>query len=319
MFQQALRMTLRDWRTGELRFLLIALVVAVAALSSVGFFVDRMRAGMTRDAHQLLGADLLIAADQPLPPTWLQQAAQAGLLQAQTQVFPSMAQAGEGDAARSVLASIKAVTAGYPLRGQLTLRAADGRDRPAEGIPQPGTVWVDPQILAQLDVKVGDTLKLGDLPVKIAALISVEPDRGSAFVNFAPRVMLGEADLAATHLVQVGSRVTYRLLIAGPAEAVQRYQQQIERQIEAEQLRGVRLESLENGRPEMRATLDRAEQFLSLVGLLSAMLAALAVAMAARRFMLRHLDACAMLRCFGLTQAQVTVLYLTEFILIGRR
>jgi putative ABC transport system permease protein len=317
MFQQALRMTLRDWRTGELRFLLIALIVAVAALSSVGFFVDRMRAGMARDAHQLLGADLLVAADQPLPPQWVQQASQQGLLQAQTQVFPSMALAGEGDAARSVLSSIKAVTPGYPLRGQLRLRAADGSDRPAEGIPQPGTVWVDPQILSQLDVKLGDTIKLGDLPLKIAAIISVEPDRGSAFVNFAPRVMLGEADLAATHLVQLGSRVTYRLLIAGPAVEVQRYQKQVERQIDAEKLRGVRLESLENGRPEMRATLDRAEQFLSLVGLLSAMLAALAVAMAARRFMLRHLDACAMLRCFGMTQAQVTRLYLTEFIVIG--
>ncbi|MDR6738034.1 putative ABC transport system permease protein [Herbaspirillum sp. 1173] len=317
MFQQALRMTLRDWRTGELRFLLIALIVAVAALSSVGFFVDRIRAGMTRDAHQLLGADLLVAADQPLSPQWLQQAATQGLQQAQTQVFPSMAQAGEGDAARSVLSSIKAVTAGYPLRGQLRLQGSDGRDRPADGIPQPGTIWVDPQILSQLDVKVGDTLRLGDLALKIAAVIAIEPDRGSAFVNFAPRVMLNEADLAATHLVQVGSRVTYRLLIAGPPEAVQRYQQQIERQIEADRLRGVRLESLENGRPEMRATLDRAEQFLSLVGLLSAMLAALAVAMVARRFMLRHLDACAMLRCFGMTQAQVTTLYLTEFILIG--
>ncbi len=206
---------------------------------------------------------------------------------------------------------------GYPLRGQLKLRAPDGGDRAAEGIPQPGTVWVDPQILSQLDLRVGDTLRLGDLPLKIAAVISVEPDRGSAFVNFAPRVMLGEADLAATHLVQVGSRVTYRLLIAGPAATVQRFQQQVEQQIAQDKLRGVRLESLENGRPEMRATLDRAEQFLSLVGLLSAMLAALAVAMAARRFMLRHLDACAMLRCFGLTQQQVTTLYLTEFILIG--
>lgn len=317
MFLQALRMTWRDWRTGELRFLLIALIVAVASLSSVGFFVDRMRAGMTRDAHQLLGADLLVAADQPLPPQWIQRAAAQGLQQAQTQVFPSMAQAGEGDAARAVLSSIKAVTPGYPLRGQLRLQTASGADRPAEGIPQPGTVWVDPQILSQLDVRVGDTLKLGDLPLKIAAVIAVEPDRGSAFVNFAPRVMLGEADLAATHLVQVGSRVTYRLLIAGPAPTVKQFQQEVERQIEADKLRGVRLESLENGRPEMRATLDRAEQFLSLVGLLSAMLAALAVAMAARRFMLRHLDACAMLRCFGLTQAQVTRLYLGEFLLVG--
>lgn len=316
MFQHALRMTRRDWRTGELRFLLIALIVAVAALSSVSFFVDRMRAGMTRDAHQLLGADLLVAADQPMPAQWQQQARDSGLQQAQTIVFPSMAQAGEGDAARSVLASIKSVTSAYPLRGQVRLQEGRG-DVAAEGIPQPGTVWVDPQILSALDVRVGDLLKLGDAELRIAGVIAVEPDRGSAFVNFAPRVMLGDGDLAATHLVQVGSRVTYRLLIAGENEAVKAFQQQVEQQIAERKMRAVRIESLENGRPEMRATLDRAEQFLSLVGLLSAMLAALAVAMAARRFMMRHLDACAMLRCFGLTQNEVTALYLIEFVLVG--
>ncbi|MBB5390790.1 MULTISPECIES: ABC transporter permease [unclassified Herbaspirillum] len=317
MFEQALRMTRRDWRTGELRFLLIALIVAVAALSSVGFFVDRMRAGMTRDAHQLLGADLLVAADQPMPAQWLQQAQERGLAQAQTVVFPSMAQAGNGEQARSVLSSIKAVTPGYPLRGQLKLHGADGADRVAAGIPQAGTVWVDPQILSALDVREGGMLRLGDKDFRIAGIISVEPDRGSAFVNFAPRVMLADSDLAATNLVQVGSRVTYRLLLAGAPEPVKAFQQEVERQIEAQKMRAVRIESLENGRPEMRATLDRAEQFLSLVGLLSAMLAALAVAMAARRFMMRHLDACAMLRCFGMTQNEVTALYLIEFVLVG--
>ncbi|WP_050466262.1 ABC transporter permease [Herbaspirillum chlorophenolicum] len=317
MFEQALRMTRRDWRTGELRFLLIALIVAVAALSSVSFFADRMRAGMTRDAHQLLGADLLVAADQPMPAQWLQQAQDRGLAQAQTVVFPSMAQAGEGEQARSVLSSIKAVTPGYPLRGQLKLQGADGGDHVAGGVPPAGTVWVDPQILSELNVRVGGTLKLGDKDFRIADVISVEPDRGSAFVNFAPRVMLADSDLAATNLVQVGSRVTYRLLLAGAPEPVKVFQQEVERQIEAQKMRAVRIESLENGRPEMRATLDRAEQFLSLVGLLSAMLAALAVAMAARRFMMRHLDACAMLRCFGMTQNEVTALYLIEFVLVG--
>jgi len=316
MFQHVLRMTRRDWRTGELRFLLVALIVAVAALSSVSFFVDRMRAGMARDAHQLIGADLLIAADQPMPAAWLQAARQAGLQQAQTVVFPSMAQVGEGDDSRSTLSSIKAVTPGYPLRGQVSLRGPQG-ERVAAGIPQPGTVWVDPQLLLALDVRVGDMLRLGDKAFRIAAEIAVEPDRGSAFVNFSPRVMLAESDLAATHLVQVGSRVTYRLLLAGAPAPLKALQQRIEQQIDAERLRAVRVESLETGRPEMRATLDRAQQFLSLVGLLSAMLAALAVAMAARRFMLRHLDACAMLRCFGMTQRQVTVMYLIEFLLVG--
>jgi putative ABC transport system permease protein len=318
MFSLSLRMTRRDWRAGELRFLLIALIVAVAALSSVGFFVDRMRAGLVRDAHQLLAADLLVAADQPLRPEWLQQAQREQLQMAQTVVFPSMAIAGEGDAARSQLSSIKAVTAAYPLRGQVKLSdAGGGPDQAATAIPQAGTVWVDPNILSGLQLRLGDMLKLGDRQFRIAAVIAVEPDRGSAFVNFAPRVMLSMDDLAATGLVQFGSRVTYRLLLAGVPARVQAYQQWLQQRIDSDNLKGVRIESLDSGRPEMRATLDRAQQFLSLVGLLSALLAAVAVAMAARRFMLRHLDACAMLRCFGMTQNQVTWMYLQEFVLVG--
>jgi putative ABC transport system permease protein len=317
MILQAFRMTRRDWRAGELRFLLVALIIAVAALSSVGFFVDRMRAGLNRDANQLLGADLVINADQPVNPAWRAEAQRRGLQLAETVVFPSMALAGEGDRAKSQLAAIKAVTADYPLRGSLKLATRSGGQRETRDIPAPGTVWVDSNILTALDVAVGTNLQLGDKTFAITEVISVEPDRGAAFVNFAPRVMLPMTDLAATGLVQAGSRVTYRLLIAGAPETVGAYRSWLQQVMEREKPRGVRVESLESGRPEMRATLDRAEQFLSLVGLLSAMLAAVAVAMAARRFMLRHIDACAMLRCLGLTQNQVTLIYLVEFLLVG--
>ena len=318
MLLQSFRMTLRDWRAGELRFLLLALVVAVASLSSVGFFIDRMRTGIERDAHQLLGADLVVSSDQPLRAEWLADAARRNLSVAQTTVFPSMALAGSGETALSQLASVKAVTPGYPLRGSLKL-VAEGATAgmPTQAVPAAGTVWVDPAVLATLHVKLGQSLKLGDKLFTIERAIAVEPDRGAAFMNFAPRVMLAAADLPATNLIQAGSRVTYRLLVAGTPAAVKAFQQMLEGAIERDKLRGLRIESLESGRPEMRTTLDRAQRFLSLVGLLSAMLAAVAIAMAARRFMVRHVDACAMLRCLGLTQAQVSVLYLFEFLLIG--
>ncbi|MBB3210875.1 putative ABC transport system permease protein [Herbaspirillum sp. Sphag1AN] len=321
MFIQSLRMTRRDWRAGELRFLLVALIVAVAALSSVGFFIDRLRAGLERDAHQLLAADLLVATDQPLLPQWLQQAQLEHLQTAQTIVFPSMAVAGQGDGVRSVLSSIKAVSSDYPLRGRLSLASdnhtQDGKPHAASGIPERGTVWVDQAILVALQLHVGDHLKLGSQQFRIAGLIANEPDRGSAFVNFAPRVMLALDDLTATGLVQFGSRLTYRLLLAGTTERIKSYQRWLQTHIDTDNLKGVRIESIDSGRPEIRATLDRAQQFLSLVGLLSSFLAAVAVALAARRFMLRHLDACAMLRCFGMTQTQVTWLYMQEFLLIG--
>ena len=309
-------MTRRDWRAGELRFLLIALIVAVSALSSVGFFVDRMRGALARDAHQMLGADLLVRADQPIEASWLTEAASRKLRVAQTTVFPSMASSGAGDAAVTQLASVKAVTPGYPLRGSVRLVQGDA-DRATRETPTPGTVWVDANLLLAHKLQPGGQLRLGERSFRVAQVISVEPDRGAAFMNFAPRVMLADADLASTGLIQNGSRVTYRLLVAGEPAQVAAFQRWSAERIEAGNLKGVRLESLESGRPEMRATLDRAEQFLALVGLLSAMLAAVAIAMAARRFMLRHLDACAMLRCLGLTQAEVMRMYLYEFIAVG--
>lgn len=318
IFLQSVRMTRRDWRAGELRFLLVALIVAVAALSSVGFFVDRMRTGLNRDANQLLGADLVIRSDQPIRAVWRSEAIRRGLALAETVVFPSMIIAGEGDRASSQLASVKAVSPGYPLRGDLKIAAPENDGGIAtRTIPAAGTVWVDSNVLTAQNLAIGDQITLGDKVFKIAHVIAVEPDRGAAFLNFAPRVMLSMPDLAATNLIQSGSRVTYRLLAAGRPAAISGFQQWLQSTIERENLRGLQIESLESGRPEMRATLDRAEQFLSLVGLLSAMLAAVAVAMAARRFMLRHVDACAMLRCLGLTQNQVTGLYLIEFLFIG--
>ncbi|HEX9172643.1 MAG TPA: FtsX-like permease family protein [Telluria sp.] len=325
MLIQSLRMTARDWRAGELRFLLVALIVAVSALSAVGFFIDRMRTGLARDAHQLLGADLLVNADQPIRPEWRAEALRRGLVLADTVTFPSMAQAGSGDDSVAQLASVKAVSKGYPLRGQLKIstdpeQAAGAIGAKTDATPAPGTVWVDANLLPTLKTGVGGSITLGDKTFTITQLIAAEPDRGAAFANFAPRVMLAMEDLAATKLVDNFARVTYRMQVAAPSvndgARVAGYEAWLRQQLAAG-ARGVRIESLENGRPEMRATLDRADQFLSLVGLLSAMLAAVAVAMAARRFMQRHLDACAMLRCLGMTQNQVGWLYLIEFALVG--
>ncbi len=318
-------MTARDWRAGQLRFLLVALIVAVAALSAAGFFIDRLRAGLNRDAHQLLGADMVAVYDNPIPAAWRDEAVRRGLRVAETLAFPSMAQAGQGEAARSVLVSLKAVSPDYPLRGRVKVntdvaQANDSIGNPAPAAPEPGTVWIDPSLATTLDVAVGGTLQLGDKQFRVTQLIAAEPDRGGGFINFAPRVFLPLSDMAATNLVQEGSRVGYRLLVAGAgasAKAAAEYGDWLRALVKKDNVRGVRIESLEEGRPEMSATLDRADRFLSLVGLLSAMLAAVAVAMAARRFMQRHLDSCAMLRCLGLTQNQVTVIYLVEFMLVG--
>jgi putative ABC transport system permease protein len=323
LLQLARTQTLRDLRAGELRLLILAVVLAVAALTAVGFFADRLNTGLTRDARQLLGGDAVIAADQPLPPAFLAEAQRLGLQTATTAAFPSMGRAPDDRGGAARLVAVKAVSDAYPLRGALQLKAAPGApEQPATQPPPRGSVWVDQGVLDALGLKVGDPLLLGDATLKIAAIVAIEPDRGAGFLAFAPRVLMHQADLAATGLIQPASRVTYRLALGAPPQRdgerrVKDYVKWAEARILAEQLRGLRVESFESGRPEMRQTLDRAHKFLNLVALLAALLSAVAVGIGARDFANRHLDDCAVLRVLGAPQRAIAGLHLLEFGSVG--
>ena len=315
-FRLSLILLRRDWRAGELRLLLIALAVAVAAISTVGFFIDRLGSALSGQATQLLGGDVVVSSDHPIAPDWIDEARRRGLGTAQTVGFPSMALAadaasgagGAGDTgapgalALSQLASVKAVSADYPLRGSLTVTpqapAANAGDELIARAPEPGTVWADRALLQALGLTQGQRLQLGDKVFRIARVILVEPDRGTSFINFAPRAMLALDDLPATKLIQPGSRVTYRLLAAGERGAVAGFEAWVKSRLRA----GQRMETLEAGRPELRMTLDRSQQFLSLVSLLSTLIAAVAIGLAARRFAERHLDGFAVLKSLGAAQ-----------------
>ena len=321
LWRLAWRQTARDFRAGELRLLLVAVMLAVAALSAVGFFADRINNGLSRDARQMLGGDAIVASDQPTPAEFIAEASRLGLATARTTVFPSMGRAADAQGGATRLVTVKAVSSSYPLRGQLRLSSGPGStEQSLAAAPEAGTVWVDPALLDALALKVGDPLLLGDASLRIARVIVIEPDRGAGFMSFAPRVMLNLADLPATGLVQPASRVTYRLAVAAPGaddSAVRQFVAWADAQAKVGTVRGLRVESLESGRPEMRQTLDRAEKFLNLVALLSALLAAVAVGIAARDFAGRHLDDCAMLRVLGLPQRSIALQYLMEFGVVG--
>lgn len=317
----AWRQVWRDFRAGELRLLVVAVMLAVAALSAVGFFADRLNASLARDARQLLGGDAVVASDNRIDAAWAERARSLGLRVAHTASFPSMARAPDEAGGETRLVAVKAVSQAYPLRGQLLLRAsADGPVQKVAAAPARGTVWVDPALLDALQLRVGDDLLLGDASFEIERTIDSEPDRGAGFSAFSPRVMLHLEDLDATGLVQPASRLTWRLAVASPdnsLERVRRFVQQTEAEIQRLGVRGMRVESLDTGRPEMRQTLDRASMFLNLVALLSALLAAVAVSIAAREFAQRHLDDCAMLRVLGLSQRTIAGAYLLEFAWVG--
>jgi putative ABC transport system permease protein len=148
---------------------------------------------------------------------------------------------------------------------------------------------------------------LGDKAFVISGILERELDRGAGFMNFAPRVMMSLDDLPATGLIGLGSRVTYRLLLAGEDQAISTYEKWATQWINSEGLRGMRIETLENAQPAMRKTLERAERFLSLVALLTAMVAAVAIALSARRYVLKQADVCAVMKCLGASQNAILV------------
>ena len=322
----AWRQALRDFRAGELRLLAVAVMLAVAALTAVGFFADRLSNGLQRDARQLLGGDAVVGSDKPAPPELAAKAAELGLRTSTSASFPSIARASDEQGGQSRLVSVKAVSPSYPLRGRLQLAdAPGGPTQTVAAAPAPGNTWVDAGLLDALGLKVGDALLLGDARLRIDKVIVIEPDRGAGFSTFSPRVMIAEADLPATGLIQPASRVGYRLAVAaregapiaqGDA-AVREFTAWAEQRIKSAPLRGVRVESLDSGRPDMQRTLGRAEKFLNLVALLAALLSAVAVGIAARDFASRHLDDCAMLRVLGQSQRRIAGAYTLEFGLVG--
>jgi len=319
------RTLLRDLRAGELRLLIVAVTLAVAALTAVGFFADRLKGGLQRDAQQLLGGDAVVRSDGITPAAFIAKAQVLGLAGISTVSFPTMGRATDADGGASKLVAFKAVPSGYPLRGTMkvatSMEGSESVGQDTRDIPAPGTVWADASLLDALGLKLGQTLLMGDLSFKLTRIIVQEPDRGAGFISFSPRAMINAADVKATGLIQPASRTSYRFAVAGEAGAVSDYvkwaEAEIKKPFEQSGVRGVRLESLESGSPEMKQMLDRAEKFLNLVALLAALLSAVAVAIVARGFAARHLDDCAMLRVLGQPQRSIALAYTFEFVLVG--
>ena len=308
----------RDLRSGELRLLVLAVTLAVAALTAVGFFADRLQGGMQRDARQLLGGDAVIVSDNPPPAAFEAKARSLGLQVVETLGFPTMARATEARGGNSKLVALKVVAPGYPLRGRLRVATQlEGAGDLTRDIPTPGQAWVEAPLLEALGLALGDELLLGDASLRVTRLIVNEPDRGAGFMNFSPRVMVHRADLAATGLVQPASRLTYRQAVAGEDAGVNAFVAWAQGEVKNRTVRGVRVESLQGGRPELGQTLERAEKFLNLIALLAALLSAVAVALSARGFAANHLDDCAMLRVLGLSQRTIASAYAFEFAAVG--
>jgi putative ABC transport system permease protein len=311
LLRLSLNLLRRDWRAGEWRVLLIALVLAVGSISTVGLFADRVRLALQQEATSLIGADLRISSTRPLPQEYREAALLRGLRVTASDAFPSMV-AGRND---NLLADIMSVELGYPLRGKIIID--DGTQHVIRNenssIPARGTLWADQRLMQRLGLQLGDEVGIGELHLRVAARVVRFVDQSVGFASFAPRVILNAADLPASGLVQEGSRIGYRLNIAGDAKQVADLRNWLKDRLGV----GEKIEDVRDARPEIRTALERAEHFLGLAALTAVVLAGVALALASRHFISRHLDSCAMMRCLGADQAQVLRIFLYQFLLLG--
>ena len=291
----AARNVWRDLKSGELSVLLLAMTVAVLSLTAVGFFTGRIAQGVRAQAAEVLAADLRLESPQPIPPGYFAEAGRLGLNTARLVEFPTAIF--NGDA--SQLAALNAVTSSYPLRGHV--RIADvpfGPARVTSAIPKAGEVWLDARILAQLKLSLGDGLRIGAGGFKVTQVLDYRPDQGTGFVNLAPAALINDADLGATRLIQPGSRVSYIALFAGAPAAVEEFRDYLKTHKTA----GERLRQVDESSRQLTSAIDRASRFLNLASLASVLLAAVAVAMGAQRYVKRHIDAVALMKCMGASQ-----------------
>ncbi|MDQ2701328.1 MAG: FtsX-like permease family protein [Pseudomonadota bacterium] len=309
----AWRQLRRDLAAGEVRILVAALVLAVLAVTAVGFVTDRAERALALQANTLLGGDAVVRGDAPIEGAIADAARADGLRSTQRVELSTMVRVGSGDDARLQMGELHALDDGYPLRGTFSLLAADGSEYIAEGTPATGTLWLGRAGAETLGASVGDTIGIGDAQLRLVALVAQEPDAALDYFNVAPKVYLNLADLAATHLVQEGSRMRYRLVVAGEANAVETFVSIAKQELG----RGQRLETVRDARPEVRSALDRASRFLGLAALVSVVLAAVAVAMAARRHSERHLSGTAVMRCLGASQRTLVSVHVGELLLLG--
>jgi putative ABC transport system permease protein len=310
MLRMAWRQLVRDAVAGDIRILFAALVLAVVAVTAVGFVTDRAERALAIEANRLLGGDVVVRGDAPITGTLRDAANASGLRLTETLSLDSMIRAGE----QLRLGDLRALGEGFPLRGSFRIiDAPGGVEHDAQGIPARGTLWMSQSGAETLEAKLGDRIGIGELELTLAGLVVQEPDASIDYFNVAPKAFLNLADIPGTGLVQEGSRLGYRLVVAGDAAAVEQYVA-VARPALA---RGQRMETIKDARPEVRSSLDRAGRFLGLAALVSVVLAAVAVAMAARRHSERHLSGTAVMRCLGVSQRTLVGIHVGELVLLG--
>jgi putative ABC transport system permease protein len=307
----SLRLLRAEMKAGKMTVILLALILAVTSATIISVFSQRLDSAMLNKSTELLGADLRVQSREQISQDWYQSAEQLGLKTATTLEFPSVVLFHQ----EMALAAVKAVDQGYPLKGQLSLVAQDTKKSQiiVKQGPKPGQVWLEPRLLALLGASLGDDIEVGAIKLKVSAVIGHETDRAGNFYSLSPRLMMNLQDVPRAQLVQPGSRVSWRMLVAGETQAIASLQQALTPLLASHQ----KFESLTDNNQALASSLDKARTYLSLAAMLAIILAGIAIAMAAQDYARHHFDTSALLRTLGASRGSVSGLFLMQLLFLA--
>ncbi|WLP45276.1 putative ABC transporter permease subunit YbbP [Raoultella ornithinolytica] len=291
----------REWRSPSLLIVWLALSLAVACVLALGSIGDRMEKGLSQQSREFMAGDRTLRSSREVPAEWIDEARRLGLTVGEQLSFATMTFAGD----TPQLADVKAVDDTYPLYGQL-------ETQPPGLKPQAGSVLLAPRLMALLNLKIGDTLDVGDATLRIAGEVIQEPDAGFNPFQMAPRLMMNTADVAKTGAVQPGSRVSWRYKYAGTPQQLADYEKWLLPKLGPEH----RWIGLQQDDSALGKSLERSQQFLLLSALLTLLLAVAAVAVAMSHYCRSRYDLVAILKTLGAGRAQLRKLIVGQWLML---
>ena len=299
----------REFRRGELTIIFAAIALAVLTVFSLSSITERISLNIEQKSSDFIAADRRLSSNHAFEPLILTKAKEFGLNTAEMLFFDSMLFAND----ELVLGSVKAVSNEYPLRGKVTIKDnISSQPFDVEHGPQPGSVWLSEGLFYTLGVNVGDNVELGAGIFNIAKVLVKEPDSPFFSLSGNKRVLLNYQDIPATQAVQAGSRVFHRLLFSGDDQQLTDYYQWLKPQMKSNQ----NWQGIKDRQSPLGNNLDRAERFLLLAGLFGIMLAAVAMAVSAKRYCERQYDPVAMMKTLGGSRRVIRNIYLLHLSLV---
>ena len=305
----ALKLFSREFRRGELTVISAAIALAVLTVLTLSMVTERIAQSIAQKSSAFIAADRVLASNHAIDTAFITKAEQQNLQTAQMVYFDTMLFAND----QMQFSSVKAASNSYPLKGQLKVKSGlNAQTEVAPGAPSPGNVWLSESVFYSLNINVGDQVELGAALFNVEKVIVEEPDAPFNVFSSSRRVLINIDDVAKTEVIQPGSRVFYRQLYAGDENDINSFYDWLKPQLKENQ----NWYGVKDRQSPISNSLNRAESFLLLAGLLGIILAAVAIAVSAKRYCERQYDLVAMMKTLGGSRDMIRKIYLMHLLMV---